>query len=166
MLTSLPEETVLKSMNAPAASYPTYGSNDFEVSHERSPPQMQTYQNTSSNVTVVVNQPTTQHNQLMVTALDGRRTWSTGLFDCFSDMANCLFTFCCYPFAVCNLASRLGECFCAPACVPGGDIILRNRIRSVGGIRGSMCDDCLVIVCCGPCAVCQEARELTNMGIP
>ncbi|CAC5376202.1 unnamed protein product [Mytilus coruscus] len=77
-----------------------------------------------------------------------------------------VFTFFCYPCAVCNLASRTGECFCAPACVPGGEIILRNRIRSVGGIRGSMCDDCCVILCCGPCAACQEARELNNMGVP
>ncbi|XP_076079118.1 placenta-specific gene 8 protein-like [Mytilus galloprovincialis] len=154
-------------MEALPTSYRSYGSNDFEVSPERPPPQMQPYKITTSNVTVVVNQPTLQHDQLMgTTTLDGHRTWSTGLFDCFSDMANCVFTCCCYPFAVCNLASRLGECFCAPACVPGGDIILRNRIRSVGGIKGSMCDDCLVIVCCGPCAACQEARELTNMGIP
>ena len=32
--------------------------------------------------------------------------------------------------------------------------------------QGSMCDDCMVIGCCGPCAACQEARELNNMGIP
>ena len=43
----------------------------------------------ASNVTVVVNQPTAQSNQLMATTLDGHRTWTTGLFDCFSDMANC-----------------------------------------------------------------------------
>lgn len=44
----------------------------------------------SSNVTVVVNQPTAAtQNQLMVTTLDGNRTWTTGLFDCFSDMATC-----------------------------------------------------------------------------
>lgn len=77
-------------MEALPTSYRSYGSNDFEVSPERAPPQMQPYQNTTSNVTVVVNQPTLKHNQLMVTTtLDGHRTWSTGLFDCFSDMANC-----------------------------------------------------------------------------
>lgn len=77
-------------MEALPTSYRSYGSNDFEVSPERPPPQMQPYKITTSNVTVVVNQPTLQHDQLMVTTtLDGHRTWSTGLFDCFSDMANC-----------------------------------------------------------------------------
>jgi len=32
--------------------------------------------------------------------------------------------------------------------------------------QGSMCNDCMVVACCGPCAACQEARELTNMGVP
>ena len=45
----------------------------------------------ASNVTVVVNQPTTQSNQLMATSLDGSRTWTTGLFDCFSDITTCKF---------------------------------------------------------------------------
>ena len=120
----------------------------------------------ASNVTVVVSQPTAQSNQLMATSLDGSRTWTTGLFDCFSDITSCLFTCFCYNCAVCRIASRTGECFCAPVCVPGGHTNLRTRIRTVGGIRGSMCDDCMVIGCCGPCAACQEARELNNMGIP
>ena len=30
----------------------------------------------------------------------------------------------------------------------------------------SMCHDCLIVTCCGPCAACQESKELTNMGIP
>jgi len=45
----------------------------------------------ASNVTVVVNQPTAQSNQLMATSLDGSRTWTTGLFDCFSDIGTCKF---------------------------------------------------------------------------
>jgi hypothetical protein len=28
---------------------------------------------------------------LMATSLDGSRTWTTGLFDCFSDIATCKF---------------------------------------------------------------------------
>ena len=35
-----------------------------------------------------------------------------------------LFTWCCYPCAVCMLGSRTGECFCTPACVPASDITL------------------------------------------
>ena len=46
-----------------------------------------------------------------------------------------LFTWCCYPCAVCMLGSRTGECFCTPACVPASDITLRTRIRTLGGIQ-------------------------------
>jgi hypothetical protein len=28
---------------------------------------------------------------LMATSLDGSRTWTTGLFDCFSDITSCKF---------------------------------------------------------------------------
>ncbi|XP_062611144.1 cornifelin homolog A-like [Saccostrea cucullata] len=119
------------------------------------------------STTVVVQQPTgVQDNRLMVTDILGHRQWSTGLFDCFSDIKMCLLGLCCTPCVLCHVASRTGECCCMPHCILGGSVILRSRIRTIGGIQGSACNDCIVLSHCGPCAVCQMERELDNMGVP
>lgn len=81
---------------------PKYSYDDPEVNYGPAPPayggaQQMTpipsqpqHSVSASNVTVVVNQPTTQQqNPLMATTLDGHRTWTTGLFDCFADMGSC-----------------------------------------------------------------------------
>ena len=119
----------------------------------------------SSQTTVIIQQPI-QQNSLMVANVKGHRDWTSGTCDCCSDMGVCLLTWCCYPCAMCQLASRTGECLCTPFCVPSGDIILRTKIRTLGGIKGSMCKDCLIVSCCPMCAACQESRELTAMGVP
>ncbi|XP_048766897.1 placenta-specific gene 8 protein-like isoform X2 [Ostrea edulis] len=120
-----------------------------------------------ANQVVVVQQPVANSgNPLMVTGIDGHRHWSTGLFDCFSDITSCLMGYFCLPCTICSVASRTGECCCMPYCVPGGTILMRNRIRTIGGIQGSACNDCMVMSCCGVCAVCQMQRELDNMGLP
>ncbi|XP_062611147.1 placenta-specific gene 8 protein-like [Saccostrea cucullata] len=116
---------------------------------------------------VVVQQPSTiPDTRLIVTSIEGHRKWSTGLFDCCSDIKSCLIGNFCFPCAVCNLASRTGECCLMPFCVSGGTVLMRSRIRTIGGIQGSACNDCMVLTCCGPCGVCQMQRELDNMGVP
>ncbi|KAL3882244.1 hypothetical protein ACJMK2_028606 [Sinanodonta woodiana] len=95
----------------------------------------------------------------------GHREWSTGLFDCFSDCGTCLMGYFCLPCTMCTIASKQGDCACMPFCVPGAMVALRARIRTLGGIRGSICNDCLVMSFCGGCAVCQLHRELNNMGL-
>ncbi|VDI26280.1 Hypothetical predicted protein [Mytilus galloprovincialis] len=55
---------------------------------------------------------------------------------------------------------RLGENNCTMCFVPAVDINLRTRIRTLGGIEGDMCNDCIVVACCAQCAACQEYREL------
>ncbi|XP_071136673.1 placenta-specific gene 8 protein-like [Mytilus edulis] len=115
--------------------------------------------------TIVIAQPQQLKNSLLLVDVRGSREWSTGLCDCFSDIGNCFFTWCCYCCAVSSLASRIGECCCTTCCVPAAEINIRTRIRTMGGIRGDMCNDCMTVCCCGPCAACQEGRELKNMGI-
>ena len=119
----------------------------------------------SSPATVIIQQPV-QQRCLWVGNVKGHRDWTSGACDCFSDIGGCFFVCCCYSCAICQLASRTGECFCTPCCVPSADINLRTRIRTLGGIQGSMCSDCLIVSCCPMCAACQESRELTAMGIP
>nr|XP_022293808.1 protein claret segregational-like isoform X3 [Crassostrea virginica] len=86
--------------------------------------------------TVVIQQPTgTTNKALMVTGIEGHRNWSTGLLDCFDDFSSCLMGFFCLPCTVCTVASRTGECCCMPYCVPGGTVVMRTRIRTIGGIQ-------------------------------
>ncbi|XP_021362900.1 cornifelin-like [Mizuhopecten yessoensis] len=101
----------------------------------------------------------------MLTDIQGHRDWTTGLCDCFADIPICLLTWWCLVCVECKNASRLGECCCMPYCVPGGTINVRSRLRTIGGIHGSVCNDCMTLACCGPCAVCQMSREMDNMGI-
>ncbi|XP_063404133.1 cornifelin homolog [Mytilus trossulus] len=113
----------------------------------------------------IVQQPQMQNNPLMVTGFEGHREWTTDLFDCCAEPNTFLLTCMCYPCSICYLGSRIGETMCMPLFVPASDITLRNKIRTVGGIKGSMCNDCATVLFCGQCAACQEHRELTNMGV-
>ncbi|XP_021362856.1 cornifelin-like isoform X2 [Mizuhopecten yessoensis] len=94
-------------------------------------------QPTTSVTNVIVTQPEPASNPLMLTGLQGHRKWTTGLFGCFDDIPMCLLTLCCLPFVECKNASRLEECCCMPYCVPGGTIIVRARLRTIGGIQVS-----------------------------
>lgn len=112
----------------------------------------------------LTNQPGAQGG-MMIGTIDGHRDWTSGVFDCFSDFKSCLMTWLCLPCTMCNIASRTGECACMPFFVPGAMIALRARIRTLGGITGSIFNDCLVMSFCGQCATCQMARELDAMGL-
>ncbi|CAK9134276.1 unnamed protein product [Ilex paraguariensis] len=104
--------------------------------------------------------------------------WSTGLCDCFSDVPNCCLTcWCpCISFgqiaeiadkgssscgvsgALYALIQILTGCGCIYSCV------YRSKLRRQYMLPESPCGDFLVHCCCGPCAICQEHRELQNRG--
>ncbi|XP_071169966.1 cornifelin homolog B-like isoform X2 [Mytilus edulis] len=113
----------------------------------------------------VTAQPQPIEGTLLVSPVQGHRNWTTGLFDCFSDCKTCVISYLCLPCMVCNIAVRLGDGACMPYVVPGSTITMRTRLRTLGGIQGSICNDCLVMSFCEPCAICQMSRELNNMGI-
>ena len=48
-------------------------------------------QPTPQHTTVIVQQPTTAQNPLMNGELFGKRDWSTGLMDCFSNIPICMY---------------------------------------------------------------------------
>jgi len=56
----------------------------------------------------------------------------------------------------------MGEYCCYP--IIGGNIPLRLKTRMMLGIRGSICDDCCMTTFCGPCTLCQIAREMKTAG--
>uniref|UniRef100_F7BW80 Novel protein similar to cornifelin n=1 Tax=Xenopus tropicalis TaxID=8364 RepID=F7BW80_XENTR len=87
--------------------------------------------------------------------------WNSDTFDCFRDVGICL----CgafFPMCVaCKVAQDYGECCCLP--LMGGTILaLRTGIRERYHIQGTICTDCLCVTFCGPCALCQMARELES----
>jgi Cys-rich protein (TIGR01571 family) len=47
---------------------------------------------------------------------------------------------------------------CCCQCIGGA--IMRGKIREVYSIQGGFVGDCLLWLCCGPCAGCQEYREV------
>jgi len=51
--------------------------------------------------------------------------------------------------------------------VPIADIIcmslIRQKVREQKGIPGSFVKDVIIMFCCAPCAICQEAQEVNAL---
>ncbi|XP_040271416.1 cornifelin homolog A-like [Bufo bufo] len=96
-------------------------------------------------------------------AMQGYSTshWNSEVMDCFEDMEICL----CGAFVpcilACRVASQFGECFCLP-CLPETMLAMRTGIRERYHIPGTICKDCVCLTFCGPCTLCQMARELKH----
>ncbi|KAH3728689.1 placenta-specific gene 8 protein-like [Dreissena polymorpha] len=114
---------------------------------------------------VINNQPGQQRNPLLVGTRNGTRDWTSGLCGCCEDIGSCCMTFWCSGASACSIAVRVGDSFCMPLCVPDAGLAMRVRVRGLGDIKGSICNDCLVMCCCGPCGACQMHRELDAMGL-
>ena len=97
------------------------------------------------------------------------------------DLKGCLMCigcwWCCGPCSACKLyASSLGQpcaivqhCLMV-SCVPCTGCILRYNLRKKAGAKGNIIGDCVCLMCCGPCACCQQLRSVSpsewNMFIP
>ncbi|KAB5579230.1 hypothetical protein PHYPO_G00192720 [Pangasianodon hypophthalmus] len=116
----------------------------------------------SENVMAVQQQITTVTTR--TTCSSG--TWSTGLFDCTSDMKTCCCALWCLPCMQCQTASDFGWCFCMPLldCCLTVSCCLRSKMRERYNIKGSSIEDCFTVLCCYACAWCQMARELKTRG--
>ncbi|XP_040271417.1 cornifelin homolog [Bufo bufo] len=85
--------------------------------------------------------------------------WSSDVMDCCKDMGVCLCGTFCPLILACRVASEFGECFCLPL-LGGTMLALRTGLRERHHIPGTICDDCVCLTFCGPCTVCQMAREM------
>ncbi|KAE8593603.1 hypothetical protein XENTR_v10019214 [Xenopus tropicalis] len=85
--------------------------------------------------------------------------WNSDVFDCCQDLGICL----CGTFLplclACKVAQDYGECCCLPV-LNGTIIAMRTGIRERYQIPGTICNDCVCLTFCGPCTLCQMAREL------
>eukprot|EP00612_Vaucheria_litorea_P003944 CAMPEP_0171461372 /NCGR_PEP_ID=MMETSP0945-20130129/5847_1 /TAXON_ID=109269 /ORGANISM="Vaucheria litorea, Strain CCMP2940" /LENGTH=125 /DNA_ID=CAMNT_0011987707 /DNA_START=41 /DNA_END=418 /DNA_ORIENTATION=- len=101
--------------------------------------------------------------------------WSTGLFDCFSDIGSCVCVYFCPSCSYGQIVSILntgqpggacGDCgSCCVFCLLGyfGFVVscgTRTQIRNKYGLREEPCSDCLVHFLCLACALCQDFREV------
>lgn len=102
------------------------------------------------------------------------QVWQNGLFGCTNDCGDCCFGCLCLPCLwgrnnkefYLEVEKSTKPCckyfWCCPcACVFAAD--MRRDIRTKYNLSESPCNDCFTHCCCGPCAVCQEARELKYM---
>ncbi|KAI0305344.1 PLAC8-domain-containing protein [Multifurca ochricompacta] len=115
--------------------------------------------------------------------VDGKRDWSFGLFDCFSECGLCCWATWCPCVVYGKNKERLrnlqdqgvplpggGERHTDDCCVYGAlnfpgygwvlQISTRADIRNRYGIRGDGNGDCFASGCCTPCALTQERREI------
>ncbi|KAG6655088.1 hypothetical protein I3843_05G170600 [Carya illinoinensis] len=104
--------------------------------------------------------------------------WSTGLFDCCSDMHSCCLTYWCPCVAFGRISEILDKG--SSSCAGNGLVffllqsltgfgclyscIYRDELRKLFMLEGSTSEDCFVHCFCEPCALCQEYRELQNRG--
>ncbi|XP_072275908.1 cornifelin homolog [Pyxicephalus adspersus] len=85
--------------------------------------------------------------------------WSSQLCDCCGDCGICLFGFFFPTCLACYVADKYGENCCLPL-VPGGMTAMRTHMRLTYGIQGTVCNDGLMMFCCGWCELCRMAREV------
>ncbi|TRY62238.1 hypothetical protein DNTS_020203 [Danionella cerebrum] len=91
--------------------------------------------------------------------------WSSGICDCCDNVAECCFSFWCFPCFTCCTAKKYGECLCLPILdgfgfIPPVTLAMRASMRHRYGIQGSICNDCLYSTFCLPCTWCQMSREM------
>ncbi|KAM8742959.1 placenta-specific gene 8 protein-like [Acanthopagrus schlegelii] len=81
--------------------------------------------------------------------------FQTGTFDCCDDCGTCCYGFFCYYCLGCSIASDMNEC-----CLCGLGMPVRSVYRTKYNIKGSMCKDFMVTLCCPYCATCQLKRDI------
>ncbi|XP_058184318.1 cell number regulator 2-like [Rhododendron vialii] len=110
--------------------------------------------------------------------------WSSGLYDCGDDVANCCVT-CYLPCVTYGQIAEIvdkGEISCCKAGVLYGVIHFmipcclrflvepcclgsyRTKLRQQYSLAEAPCNDCLINCFCEPCALCQHYRELKKQG--
>ena len=88
--------------------------------------------------------------------------FKTGVLGCMSDCPICIYGIVCFGcLAAQNWADvREETCTCWHLTCIHSPFWTRQEIRKKRGMPTAYCADCLTYICCMPCAICQDAREL------
>ncbi|CAF3169988.1 unnamed protein product [Rotaria socialis] len=103
-------------------------------------------------------------------------TWNESLFGCCDDFPICCFGCCCTPCLFGSNAEKIDDSSCLGFCciywllahfymcwLP--HYLKREKLRRIYNLReDATCSDIPATLCCGPCALCQEAREMKSRG--
>lgn len=97
------------------------------------------------------------------------------LCGCFDDLGSCCYGFWCTSCLFGSNAEKIDNSSCIGMCcvynillscgicwIP--HMMKRGDLRRKYNLRADPCDDCPITFCCGPCALCQEARFLNRRG--
>jgi len=97
--------------------------------------------------------------------------WDTGVCDCFEDMRVCMGTIFC---AVCQLSIQRAtlenrdtqylDCLLTLLCPFCCLLKTRTALRDKYNLSGSIVQDTLISLWCGPCAVAQQSRQMELKG--
>ena len=103
--------------------------------------------------------------------------WTTGIFGCCVDKSGACETLFCLPCQIgrhCqaienDLPNTPSFMWCCISILINGidpsqvimTCCLRGKLRARHGIEGGCCGDMICALFCGPCAMCQQHRELT-----
>ncbi|RUS84720.1 hypothetical protein EGW08_007507 [Elysia chlorotica] len=90
------------------------------------------------------------------------RDWDTGLFHCGDDIPICLCGIFCGLCLTCKVSQDMDESALVACCVPLPVAFLRTKYRTHQNIPGSILKDCLLSSFCGPCTLCQLARDVNT----
>ncbi|XP_055064860.1 cornifelin homolog B [Misgurnus anguillicaudatus] len=110
----------------------------------------------------------TQPQPLMISRESDK--WGSGVCDCCDDVPECCFGFWCHWCFACAKTKRFGECLCLPlldlcGIVPPITLSMRVLMRNRYGIKGTVCNDCLMATFCRACVWCQMSREMKDRSI-
>ena len=91
----------------------------------------------------------------------------SSLLGCLSDIPICCAGLYCPCFLTpCNQASvREEDCGCQHCICYPNEFWIRQHIRDREGIRPDCCFDCISLLICFPCFICQNAREIKKLNI-
>ncbi|CAL8077995.1 unnamed protein product [Calicophoron daubneyi] len=88
------------------------------------------------------------------------RDWHDGLFRCTNDCKSCWLITLFAPCYACYMYERYNECPLTACFMPATGLTLRAFHRGRERIHGTLCEDCMVSVCCSCCALCQLDRDM------
>ncbi|CAF3229434.1 unnamed protein product [Rotaria socialis] len=106
--------------------------------------------------------------------MSSQNEWNEELCDCFDDCGTCCYGYWCAPCLFGSNAEKIdGKNCCLMCCLYGvlahfylcwvPHYFERQNLREKYNLEANpSCGDCLTTSFCGPCALCQEAREMKS----